>query len=317
MMAYIILGVIAIAIIAGVIGAFSQVAQTSDRFVRPNTNVIGVVIFIVAILFNMMSAVPPWLVAVVFVFLVLAILVGIGVIGQERQSGLVRPVNSTRSRYYLERNVESNIRARLNALKEAHIYLAPYNDIWKNLRLSNKYVMLTLGADGSTIIGEEKVSPYRQVRITGSKIHQADDLWNMFCKYFSYNKSYDGVIEDCERYQTYYMESISREKAAILEEQGSLVAPAQKQNTKPKKPKVDINNCSEVELTELPGISIVHAKKIIKKREEIGGFKKIDDLFLYLHLKPHMINQLRDLVKVEEMRGYIHKKLNEERSVDF
>ena len=88
--------------------------------------------------------------------------------------------------------------------------------------------------------------------------------------------------------------------------------------TKAKIEKLDVNNCSEIELTALPGISIVMAKKAIKKREEIGGFKTIDDFFLFMRLRPHMEQQLRELVSVKKMKG-ARKKMerNSERSVDL
>ena len=59
------------------------------------------------------------------------------------------------------------------------------------------------------------------------------------------------------------------------------------------------------------------AKKIIKKREEIGGFKNINDLFLYLKLKPHIQNQLNSLVCANKMKGFLNIERSQERSVDL
>ena len=81
--------------------------------------------------------------------------------------------------------------------------------------------------------------------------------------------------------------------------------------------KADINNCSMFDLTKLPGISIVHAKRIINKREEIGGFKNIDAVFSYLNLKPHHIKQLKEMTKVSKIRGYVRKHFSKERRVDI
>ena len=61
----------------------------------------------------------------------------------------------------------------------------------------------------------------------------------------------------------------------------------------------------------------MNAKKVIKKREEIGGFSSVDDFFEFIKLKSHMINQLKELVKVEKMRGYVRKYFEGERLVDF
>ena len=88
-----------------------------------------------------------------------------------------------------------------------------------------------------------------------------------------------------------------------------------KQETR--KEKLDVNNASEVEITSLPGISIVLAKKIIKRREEIGGFKDVNDFLDFTQLKPHMRMQLRDLICVNKMKGAGKIKRNNERSVDL
>ena len=59
------------------------------------------------------------------------------------------------------------------------------------------------------------------------------------------------------------------------------------------------------------------AKKLIKKREAIRGFEKIEDVFLFLRLKPHMENQLRNLICVNKMKGSLNLQRNSERSVDL
>lgn len=303
------------AIIAGMISAVKQVAKTSDRFVQINPNAFGFFFGAILIVYNLISEPPIWLFAVVFVFSVGLLLLPELMSGTRGQTNSIRPPK--------ERNLinryESDRRDRLKALRSASTYLAPYEDIWKNLRLSNKYIVLTLGNDETTIVGQEKIKPYRRVRITGAKGYQADNLWNVFCNSFTHNKSYDSIIEACEKYHAPYLELVSDDTAEGLLEQinSQPIEPLEQQENKVVKPKIDINNCSEIDLTELPGISIVHAKKVIKKREEIGGFNSVDDFFLFLKLRPHMINQLRELLRVEKMRGYVRKHFEGERLVDF
>ena len=209
---------------------------------------------------------------------------------------------------------------RRSALNEAKIFLAPYDDIWRNLRLSNKYCSIILERDGVTIKCVEKVPPYRKMQVTQSHIHTPQELWNIFCIYFSHNKSYDGVKEDCDRFHASTIESIGSNSPIVANEKNKSkqqIKPAA-QNGKIITPnRLDINNCSEIELTELPGVSIVLAKKAIKRREEIGGFKSVDDFLMFIKLKPHMENQLRDRIKVEKMKGSLHQKRYNERSVDF
>ncbi len=211
-----------------------------------------------------------------------------------------------------------NMEQRRMALNAARIFLAPYDDIWRNLRLSNKYCSLILEKDGVTIRCIEKVKPYRKLQIISSPIHTIEELWNMFCVYFCYNKSYDGIKEDCFRYRAQIIETMAEnENNSTRQNTGATKFSDTKPVPDTLKEKLDINNCSEIELTELPGISIVIAKKAIKRREEIGGFKSVDEFLNFIKLKPHMENQLRKLVKVEKMKGSLHQKRYKERSVDF
>ena len=198
---------------------------------------------------------------------------------------------------------------REGALREAQAYLVRYDNIWNNLRLSNKFCSLRLGRDGVTITGKENnANPYRTFRIIASKVHAWDDLWDMFCINFSHNKTYDGLVEDCRRFQL------------VIEEnhiQTDLPVKQAEQKTIKVTEKIDINNCSEIELTALPGISVVHAKKIIKKRNEIDGFKTIEDLFLFIKVRPHIEKQLREMICVNKMKGAKKIKRNSERTIDL
>lgn len=193
------------------------------------------------------------------------------------------------------------------ALRSASMFLVPYKNIWGNLKLTNKFCYLYLAADGTTIIGAEKKHPFRKFRVVNSHVHSYEDLWNMFCKNFTHNKTYDGLIEDSRLYQLSIYETFVQDS---------------EESVKPKlaktEEKLDINNCSEIEITELPLINIVMAKKVIKKREEIGGFKSVDEFFLFLKLKPHMEEHLRGKICVKKMKGSLKKiSKNAERTVDL
>lgn len=205
---------------------------------------------------------------------------------------------------------------RLAALDTARIYLSPYKDIWRNLKLSNKHCSIKLGSDGLTITAREHANQgegYRTFRVVSSKVHAMQDLWDMFCLNFDHNKTYDGLVSDCKLYQLIIKENV------IGTLKPKEIKPAVKPAEKIIKPveKTDVNNASEIELTALPGISIVMAKKIIKKREEIGGFKNTNDFFSFLKLKPHMEEQLKFLVCVNKMKGSLNIERYSERSVDL
>ena len=203
---------------------------------------------------------------------------------------------------------------RKNALEVARIYLAPHESIWNNLKLSNKFCTLRLGRDGLTITATEKKKnknePYRTFRVVQSKVHDAPDLWNLFCLHFDHLTSYDGLKELCVIFKV-----VAEEKVI-----GEEIAPRKPIDLQPEeinRNRVDINNASEIELTELPGISIVLAKKIIKRREEINGFKSLNEFFNFVNLKEHMQEQLKNLIEINKMKGSLKIERFQERNLDL
>ena len=69
-----------------------------------------------------------------------------------------------------------------------------------------------------------------------------------------------------------------------------------KNNSPEVKPKlVDINNCSEQALSQLPGIGTILAKKAIEIRQT-RDFESADDFGQALDLKPHIIENVRPLI---------------------
>ena len=197
---------------------------------------------------------------------------------------------------------------RKEALRAAKTYIAPYDDIWKNLKLSNSYCYITLGKNEFSIEAFEKVDSgaYRSFKVLKSDVHDWEEIWNMFCKSFSYNKSYDGLLEDCRRFKL-----VVEEK--IYEKFNDLDVLAVQNVIK----KVDINNCSESDLAELPGVSIIMAKKTIKRRDEIGGFKNLEDFYALLKIQPNIRQQLEDIIFLGEKPKSKKTKMTDERRVDF
>ncbi len=65
---------------------------------------------------------------------------------------------------------------------------------------------------------------------------------------------------------------------------------------------LDINNCSESQLEELPGVSLVMAKKAIAYRENKAGFASVDDFYECITLRPHFIAQINDRIKCGEYK---------------
>jgi len=210
---------------------------------------------------------------------------------------------------------------RQSALAEAKIYLAPYSDIWKNLKLSNKYCIMRLGSDGRSIKAYD-CNDNRSFKVVKSRIHNRNDLWNMFCMSFSHNTTFDELVKLCDKFYVDIQLSdnnsgIQKNNKNIIDNSVNTDFVKTENIITPPKEKLDINNASEVELTALPGISIVMSKKLIKKREDIGGFKSVKDVFLFLQLKPHIQSQLENLICVKKMKGSVKIKRYNERSIDL
>ncbi len=222
---------------------------------------------------------------------------------------------------------ESQSDRRRYALNTARIYLAPHKSIWKDLRLSNRLCILLLGSDGQSISAVESVKPFRSLRVLKSKIHSNNDLWNMLCIDFSHTTSFDELVQKFNRFNVDISIKDSHYTVVQKAQSPNNIQPRQVQvvdinnevvnNIKENTEKLDINNASEVEITSLPGISIVMAKKLVKKRDEIKGFKSVDDVCIFLHLRPHIEKQIRDLICVNKMQGTAKPQRNRERSIDL
>ena len=57
---------------------------------------------------------------------------------------------------------------------------------------------------------------------------------------------------------------------------------------------VDVNHCPAAALTRLPGISNGLAARIVREREQAGGFSSAEDLGVLLDLPPATVDGLRD-----------------------
>jgi len=57
---------------------------------------------------------------------------------------------------------------------------------------------------------------------------------------------------------------------------------------------VDVNHCPADALTRLPGISDELAVRIVRQREQAGGFSSAEDLGVLLDLPPAKVDEIRD-----------------------
>ncbi|MCM1339523.1 MAG: helix-hairpin-helix domain-containing protein [Muribaculaceae bacterium] len=60
--------------------------------------------------------------------------------------------------------------------------------------------------------------------------------------------------------------------------------------------KIDVNNVQAAELSLLPGINIVLAKKLIEHRNINGNFKSVEEFLEVANLKPHFISKIKSMI---------------------
>ncbi len=62
--------------------------------------------------------------------------------------------------------------------------------------------------------------------------------------------------------------------------------------------KIDVNTAAASELSILPGINIVLAKKIVEYRDKNGLFKDIDDFIKAAEVKEHFVSKIKNMIEV-------------------
>jgi len=79
---------------------------------------------------------------------------------------------------------------------------------------------------------------------------------------------------------------------------------------------IDVNTASESEISAIPHLGVIMAKKVISKREEIGSFLSVEHFGEQIGLKPHILERVRPHITVSEVE---RQKPDEQagRIVDF
>ena len=64
--------------------------------------------------------------------------------------------------------------------------------------------------------------------------------------------------------------------------------------------KIDINSAQATEISLLPGINIVAAKKILEYRNTKGEFKTIEDFLDVAQVKPHFVDKIKNMIVIND-----------------
>ena len=62
---------------------------------------------------------------------------------------------------------------------------------------------------------------------------------------------------------------------------------------------MNINTCDTTELKQIPGIGGFRAKKIIERREKLGGFYAVEQLYTIYSLDSFMVEAIREYIIID------------------
>lgn len=208
--------------------------------------------------------------------------------------------------------------SRRHALNKAKPFLKSYNDPTGELCLANENCKVNLMKEGNKtkIVCISKTIKRNNTRniLTATASRAYESFYNV-----AFNDVVDNVFDlICENftYTTVYENVFSALTTAMLDVKESVVVvPTQKNKTQSVYDKItntqirtnnllNINTASEAELSALPGVNIVTAKKIIKYIEKNGGFQSVEEFIKKMKIKEVFAEQIRGVIctKIEDTK---------------
>ncbi len=268
------------------------------------------------------------------IFYIVTMIISATVEVRRNSGGIMRNEETTTLGELIMRRIRRRNR-RINALKTAAPYLKPYEKIFSNQTLSNKFCSLSLNAKTKTITILSAVynEHGRKMAATTQEVSaDIDEYFDTIAELFSYNTTYDGLLSSLKavaavnevpykiRKESEPVRKNLPQKPAVPAKKSENIVEVDFKNREIldiSDGLIDINNCSEAELTALPGISIIMAKKIIVFRETKHPFKSVEEFFEVMKIKPHFAKQLEKLTCAKKINMKKVKKARQERTIDL
>lgn len=268
------------------------------------------------------------------IFYIVTMIISATVEVRRNSGGIMRNEETTTLSELIMRRIRRRNR-RINALKTAAPYLKPYEKIFSNQTLSNKFCSLSLNAKTKTItILSAVYNEHGRKMAATTKEFSADidEYFDTIAELFSYNTTYDGLLSSLKavaavnevpykiRKESEPVRKNLPQKPAVPAKKSENIVEVDFKNREIldiSDGLIDINNCSEAELTALPGISIIMAKKIIVFRETKHPFKSVEEFFEVMKIKPHFAKQLEKLICAKKINMKKVKKARQERTIDL
>ncbi|MBR6162719.1 helix-hairpin-helix domain-containing protein [bacterium] len=172
----------------------------------------------------------------------------------------------------------------------------------QNQYFDNDFCYIRLSNEGDIITVIEKTEEPKYHAFTCFAEDKIPMIWNTLSYLFDSSSNYNFV----KMIFTQDFKTKVRERVIYSD----------KNKFKPKN-YTDINNCSEKELSELPGINIIYAKRIIKRREEIGGFKDSKEFFDYIKVTDRIRKKLTKLICCNKFKVEKKTQKTKERIIDI
>lgn len=230
------------------------------------------------------------------------------------------------SRYWRRRQLRMR---RREALKRAKSFISPYKKIFGKMSLSNKHCKIIFSRENkygkffcmSKKPNDKNSFPFFEAKAIEISDYD-DELFNSLCFNFSFNTQLES-IKDIFNKEKYIVDETNYKPSKKTKQNEISSNPDNKENKQSNTAveiqkiieKININEATEAELTALPGINIIAAKKVIKHRDYNGEFKSVDELIKLLKIKPHFASQLKEMLYASPIKS--NKREKGERILDL
>ena len=230
------------------------------------------------------------------------------------------------SKYWRRRQLRMR---RREALRVAKTFISPYKSIFGKLVLGNKYCKVIFSKKKTkhnfkTVVcykffcmskktNSKGDLPFFEAKTFDDSVWH-EEFFNSLCQNFSFNTKLENLraIFTNDKFlidETNYKVSQSSKVPKIKAEENTQPLPTSGYNERETEhpikkmlETININEATEAELTALPGISIVLAKKIIHHRDYKGDFKSFEEFIKIFNIKPHFAKQLKEMIIIEPIK---------------
>ncbi len=205
------------------------------------------------------------------------------------------------------------------ALRKVKNFLSRYNNSYslknKNITLIYNYKSFSIACMNVENRQENFKVFYEDYKDNNNFNYMSNDIlknsfretFNKICAFFNNNTTYEMILnfisEDYNVNSEFSKKEISNKNdiskcSKSKEKDMQYVDDYFAGNTKVIRNFIDINNAGLKEISSLPGINIIMAKRIIKYRAEEGGFKTKEEFYDKFKIKPHFQNQLNEIILI-------------------